>query len=148
MDTEESNLKHNGIPKTSPRTGYSITNALKSAIINKIYNEIYQNERNCASIKNNKTIVFVDIRLQSSPDSSKMQEFPKATIDKINYLVALISEFAKAHQLSTQAAYLYLNQFKGLNFADEFYDVNHTLSFDNVVEDLTLYCKKNGGQLA
>ena len=100
MDTEESNLKHNGIPKTSPRTEYSITNALKSAI------------------------------------------------DKINYLVALISEFAKAHQLSTQAAYLYLNQFKGLNFADEFYDVNHTLSFDNVVEDLTLYCKKNGGQLA
>lgn len=86
----------------------------------------------------------MDIRSQSSTDST----FPKAITDKIDYLIALISEFAKAHQLSTQAAYLYLNKFSGLNFADEFYDVNHTLSFDNVVEDLTLYCKKNGGQLA
>ena len=73
-------------------------------------------------------IVIMDIRLQSSTDSS----FPKTITDKIDYLIALISEFAEAHQLSTQVAYLYLNKFSGLNFADKSYDVNHTLSFDNV----------------
>lgn len=85
----------------------------------------------------------MDILTQSSADTS----FPKAVTDRIDYLIALISEFAKAHQISPQKAYIYLNQYKGLNFADEFYDVNHTLSFDNVVEDLTLYCQRNGGQL-
>lgn len=109
---------------------------------------IYTKTNKIALSSKQQNIVIMDIRSQSSADSSKMQEFPKAITDKIDYLIALISEFAEAHQLSTQAAYLYLNQFNGLNFADEFYDVNHTLSFDNVVEDLTLYCQKNGGQLA
>ena len=64
--------------------------------------------------------------------------------DRLNYLIALISEFAAAHQLSLQQAYLYLQQFKGLDFAEEFYDVEHTLSFDEAVEDVTIYCKRMG----
>lgn len=72
----------------------------------------------------------------------------KSVKDRLNYLIALISEFAAAHHLSLQQAYLYLQQFKGLDFADEFYDVEHTLSFDEAVEDLTNYCKRMGGALA
>lgn len=71
----------------------------------------------------------------------------KKLLDKLNYLIALISEFAKAHHLSTQQAYDYLQRYKGVDFADEFYDVEHTQSFDNAVEDLTIYCKRMGGQL-
>lgn len=72
----------------------------------------------------------------------------KSILDRLNYMIALISEFAAAHHISTQQAYLYLSQFKGLDFADEFYDVEHTLSFDEAVEDLTIYCKRMGGSLA
>lgn len=72
----------------------------------------------------------------------------KNTIDKINYLVALITEFATAHQISTSQAYEYLQRYKGLDFVDRFYDVEHTFSFDNTVEDLTAYCKRMGGTLA
>ena len=33
------------------------------------------------------------------------------------------------------------------NIVDEFYGVEHTQSFEDVVDDLTLYCHKNGGAL-
>jgi hypothetical protein len=72
----------------------------------------------------------------------------KNTLDKINYFVALITEFATAHQISTSQAYEYLQRYKGLDFVDRFYDVEHTFSFDNTVEDLTAYCKRMGGTLA
>ncbi len=72
----------------------------------------------------------------------------KSIKDRLDYLIALISEFAAAHKLSSQQAYCYLQQFKGLDFVEEFYDVEHTLSFDDVVEDLTIYCKRMGGTIA
>ena len=71
----------------------------------------------------------------------------KETIDKLNYIIALITEFAQTHQLSVQQAYLYLRDYKGLDFMDEFYDVEHTQSFKNSVEDLTFYCQRMGGML-
>ena len=72
----------------------------------------------------------------------------KSTLDIINYIVALITEFAKAHGITSQQAYKYLQEFKGLDFVEEFYDVEHTLSFDDAVEDLSFYCKRMGGTLA
>ena len=71
----------------------------------------------------------------------------KSVIDRINYLVALITEFAAAHHISTSQAYEYLQKYKGLDFVEKYYDVEHTFSFDNTVEDLTAYCKRMGGAL-
>ena len=71
----------------------------------------------------------------------------RSTINKIDYLVALITEFALAHHVSTQYAYQYLQKYKGLDFVERFYDVEHTFSFENTVEDLTAYCKRMGGTL-
>ena len=68
-------------------------------------------------------------------------------INKINYVIAFISEFSKEHHLSAQQGYKYLQTYKGLDFVDEFYDVEHTLSFDDAVEDVTNYCRRMGGQL-
>lgn len=75
-------------------------------------------------------------------------EVTKLLRDKVNYTVALISEFAAAHSLNTSQAYRYLDRFGGMAFIERFYDVNHTLSFDQVVADLTEYCSRKGGQLA
>lgn len=71
----------------------------------------------------------------------------KSVIDRINYIVALITEFATAHHITTQQSYLYLQEYKGLDFVERFYDVEHTFSFENTVEDLTAYCKRMGGKL-
>ena len=42
-------------------------------------------------------------------------------------------------------AYIYLNRYKGIEFLKEFYDVEHTLSFDDTIDDLSAICRKNGG---
>lgn len=71
----------------------------------------------------------------------------KAVLDRINYFVALITEFATHHHISTTEAYEYLQDYKGLDFVDKYYDVEHTFSFENTVEDLTVYCQRMGGAL-
>ena len=76
-----------------------------------------------------------------------LKTMPKSLKDRLEYMIALITEFAAAHHITAQQAYLYLRQNKGLDFVDEFYDVEHTLSFDQAVEDLTIYCKRMGGNL-
>ena len=67
--------------------------------------------------------------------------------DKVAYIVAVVNEFANRFLLNSQQAYRYLDRFKGIDFVDEFYGVEHTQSFDEVVDDLALYCHKNGGAL-
>lgn len=64
------------------------------------------------------------------------------------YTVAVVSEFALAHQLTPQEAFRYLDRYQGIDFVERHYEVEHTLSFDDVVEDLTVYCKRMGGYLS
>ena len=68
--------------------------------------------------------------------------------DKIAYIIAVVNEFAARFSLNPQQAYKYLDRFKGIDFIDEFYNVEHTQSFDDVIDDLALLCRKNGGALA
>lgn len=68
--------------------------------------------------------------------------------DMLDYIVVCINEFAEQKQIGTKEAYLYLNKYKGLEFLNEFYDVEHTLSFDDAVDDLTKVCISNGGFIA
>lgn len=68
----------------------------------------------------------------------------KGIKDKVEYIIAVISEFAAAHSLNTAQAYRYLERFKGIDFVIRFYNVEHTFSF----EDVTAYCHRKGGALA
>ena len=63
-------------------------------------------------------------------------------INLLNYIVVCIAEFAEHHNMSSRVSYIYLSKNKGIDFLKEFYDVEHTLSFDDVIADLTLICKK------
>lgn len=67
--------------------------------------------------------------------------------DQIEYLIAMISEFANRHSLTLPQSYRYLKRYKGIYFIDKFYNVNHTLSFETVVDDVTQYCHRQGGGL-
>lgn len=64
---------------------------------------------------------------------------------KINYTVACINEFADRFNISSKAAFDYLYKNAGIAFLKENYDIEHTLSFDDAVDDLMLICRKNGG---
>ena len=50
--------------------------------------------------------------------------------DKIAYIIAVVNEFAARFSLNSQQAYRYLDRFKGIEFVDEFYGVEHTQSFN------------------
>ena len=65
----------------------------------------------------------------------------------IDYIATVIIEFARRHNLTIRESSNYLNRFKGLDFLSEFYDVEHTLSFNDCVDDLTVVCMNNGGAI-
>ena len=67
---------------------------------------------------------------------------------KIPYLNAVIRMFGSRFDLTVQQAFRYLYNFKGIQFLLEYYDVEHTLSIDDTVDDLIKVCQKNGGELA
>lgn len=67
--------------------------------------------------------------------------------DKVEYIIALISEFAKAHSLTTNQAYRYLERYKAIDFIDKHYGIAHTQSFKDVVSDITIYCRRFGGAI-
>ena len=66
---------------------------------------------------------------------------------KSGFTVACVNEFARKYKLSSKEAFQYLFQFKGIDFIKENYDVEHTLDFETILEDLGILCKKNGGTL-
>ena len=93
--------------------------------------------------------IYLHISEKNCTFATKFAKVMSKTLkDRLDYLIALVSEFAATHHMSLQQAYLYLQQYKGLDFADEFYDVEHTLSFDQEIEDITMYCKRMGGSIA
>ncbi len=67
--------------------------------------------------------------------------------NKIDYIVTVISCFAEQYKLTNKEAYAYLRRFSGLDFLNKHYDIEHTLSIENAVEDLQLVCFNHGGKI-
>lgn len=67
--------------------------------------------------------------------------------DLSQYIVAIIAEFAKRYKLTDQQAARYLSRYHALEMCQKHYGIMHTLSFDDNVENLHIYCKRMGGQL-
>lgn len=65
----------------------------------------------------------------------------------LNYVIICIDEFAKQKKISRQEAYNYLKKYKGLEFLNECYEAEHTVSLNDAVEDLTQVCNGNGGKI-
>lgn len=68
--------------------------------------------------------------------------------NKLDFTIALIAEFAATYKLKQKQAFNYLNRFKGMQFLHKHYDVLHTQSFEDVIENLAMVCRNNGGKLA
>jgi len=65
--------------------------------------------------------------------------------DMINYMVVCINDYADRHGYSYVDSYDYLRKNKGLEFLEDCYDAEHTLSLDDALEDLDCICKRNEG---
>jgi hypothetical protein len=76
-----------------------------------------------------------------------VREMEKAKINLVNYIVMCISEFAERIKISDKQAYNYLSHYGGISFIRENYEIEHTLGLDDVIDDITLICRKNGGAL-
>lgn len=49
--------------------------------------------------------------------------------------------------LTEQEAFRYLYANKGIEFLTENYDIEHTLSLQDAVNDLSIVCRNNGGMI-
>lgn len=67
--------------------------------------------------------------------------------NRLLYFFCCIGEFARKHSLSNADAYRFLSDFKGMDFIDHHYDVEHTQSIEDSVEDMMTVCQRNGGVL-
>ena len=67
--------------------------------------------------------------------------------DIIEYIIALVNEFAKRFGLTDVQAFRYINYYHGIDMIDEHYNIMHTLDFNECVDSLAAYCKRQGGAL-
>lgn len=72
---------------------------------------------------------------------------PEEVRKQINYMVVCVNEFARTKALHPRLAFHYLYRYKGIDFLNEHYEVEHTLSLEDAVEDLNIICRNNGGDL-
>lgn len=71
----------------------------------------------------------------------------KEEMKMIDYIVVCINEFADHVGLNYKDAFNYLNKYKAIEFIKENYEIEHTLSLDDAIEDMIIIASKNGGDL-
>ena len=70
------------------------------------------------------------------------------TIDKIEFLIMAVKLFAAKYQLTPVQAYRYISRYDGVDFIERNYGIMHTLSFPEMVQGISDYCKRQGGLLS
>ncbi|MGM9866791.1 MAG: DUF3791 domain-containing protein [Lepagella sp.] len=65
----------------------------------------------------------------------------------MEYIIALVSEFAKKFDLSNRQAFNYIRNHQGISFIEQNYGIIHTLDFKEAVDSVAIYCRKTGGLL-
>lgn len=71
----------------------------------------------------------------------------KAQLEILEYLICCIGAFAERFSISNGQAYRYLKQYQGLAYLQKHYNIVHTFSIDDAVEDCAHICSRHGGAL-
>ena len=66
---------------------------------------------------------------------------------RVQYYIMCVSTFSNKKGLDRRDAFNYLYEHQGIEFLVDCYEAEHTLSFDDAVDDLTQVCKNNGGTI-
>lgn len=77
----------------------------------------------------------------------KLKRMEYKVRDIIEYIIAVVNEFASKYNLTDKQAFRYIKFHKGISFLENHYGIIHTLSFEDAVESVALFCKKSGGKL-
>lgn len=64
-----------------------------------------------------------------------------------DFIMSTINFFAKSKSITIDKAYNYLVTFKGLDFLQEYQEIEKTLGYEEICNDLTRVCANNGGML-
>ena len=67
--------------------------------------------------------------------------------DKLEWILIFIGEFGRKYGLTMKQAFNYLNRYQGMAFLDKHYDYVHTQSFRSMIDDITDYCQRKGGEI-
>lgn len=65
----------------------------------------------------------------------------------LEYIICCVGAFAERFSITNRQAYMYLKQYQGLAFLNKHYNIEHTLSIDDAVEDCARICMRHGGAL-
>lgn len=65
----------------------------------------------------------------------------------IDYIVVCVNEFADKLGIDYKQSFNYLNKYKAIKFIKENYEVEHTLSIEDAIEDMAIVARNNGGNL-
>lgn len=67
--------------------------------------------------------------------------------DITEYLVVFVAEFAKRFGLKLTQSFNYLNQYGAMLLLEEQYGYVHTQSFESIIDEVSDYCQRKGGNL-
>ena len=68
-------------------------------------------------------------------------------INKIDYMVVCVNEFAERFIMNYKDAFNYLLKYNAIKFLNENYGIEHTLSIEDAIDDIVIIAKNNGGNL-
>lgn len=66
----------------------------------------------------------------------------------LEYIICCIGAFAERFSITNGQAYQYLQKYKGLEFLQKHYNIEHTFSIEDAVEDCANICLRHGGTLS
>lgn len=64
-----------------------------------------------------------------------------------SFITAVLYHFSKLKGVSLSRAFRYLKTFKGFDYLNQFMEIERTLSYEEITNNLTLVCSRNGGAL-
>ncbi|MBO7578860.1 MAG: DUF3791 domain-containing protein [Prevotella sp.] len=72
---------------------------------------------------------------------------PDIVLKKIGFVAMIVALFAKKHRHSEPVAFQYLSRYGGDKLLLDHYGYLHTQDYDQVVDDLGEFCRRQGGTL-
>lgn len=80
---------------------------------------------------------------------NRYSQFTMSKKDKdiTEYLVVFVAEFAKRFGLKLTQSFNYLNQYGAMLLLEEQYGYVHTQSFESIIDEVSDYCQRKGGNL-
>ncbi len=64
-----------------------------------------------------------------------------------SFVMSVIYHYSKIKGISLGSAYRYLRTFKGLEYLNNYIDIERTLSFEDIAKNLSVVCANHGGKL-